>query len=204
MTGALMLCFALCVDFLHISCFRLFPETDQYHCPCTPSFLPLGNSVLNSCQCPPLPMQSLPMPLLVSELILPWKVLVCICISIKLLGQILESYSIALSTRCLSKVLLCRHWLQEGERQSHLSAFTLNPFTFVQSCHEQLGPSCNSLDNTVLLVTKQGSHFPYCLVTSSKVKQKTDSLLPLPESALVLFRLLFARRKVTKKEKVQK
>lgn len=49
MTGALMLCFALCVDFLHISCFRLFPETDQYHCPCTPSFLPLGNSVLNSC-----------------------------------------------------------------------------------------------------------------------------------------------------------
>jgi len=73
-----------------------------------------------------------------------------------------------------SIVLACfckQVFLQKGERQSHL-AFTLNPFTFAESCHKQLGPSCNSLDYTALLVRKQGSHFPCCLVkASSEVKQ---------------------------------
>lgn len=75
--------------------------------------------------------------------------------------------------RHLSKVLSCGQLLQEGEKPIHLSASTSKPFMFGQSCRKQLGPSCISLDNTFLPVTKQGSHFLCCLVKAlSEVKHK--------------------------------
>lgn len=88
---------------------------------------------------------------------------------------------------------------KEGERPSHLTTFTSKPFTFAHRCHKQLGLSYNSLGNTFLLVKKQGSHFPCCLVKAlSEVKHKAPFIAASQECAY-LIQAWFSAGSLTKK-----